>query len=139
MLDRDFNEAEEVDEADRAAGERVLSATLTAVRGERARRKRLRVMAPVAAVLCGMLALPGVREDLPEQVTLLPAGGEVGQGGELPGAWAVMVMRDGVPRLEEVSPDLLGGVEIRFSLDPVLVEAGMFPGVDSDEGWWMAY
>jgi hypothetical protein len=139
MLDRDFNEA---DEADRAAGERVLSATLTAVRGERARRKRLRVMAPVAAVaavLCGMLALPGVREDLPEQVTLLPAGGEVGQGGELPGSWAVMVMRDGVPRLEEVSPNLLGGVEIRFSLDPVLVEAGMFPEADSDEGWWMAY
>jgi hypothetical protein len=139
MLDRDFNEADEVDEADRAAGERVLSATLTAVRGERARRKRLRVMAPVAAVLCGMLALPGVREDLPEQVTLLPAGGEVGQGGELPGSWAVMVMRDGVPRLEEVSPNLLGGVEIRFSLDPVLVEAGMFPEADSDEGWWMAY
>jgi len=136
MLDRDFNEA---DEADRAAGERVLSATLTAVRGERARRKRLRVMVPVAAVLCGMLALPGVREDLPEQVTLLPAGGEVGQGGELPGSWAVMVMRDGVPRLEEVSPNLLGGVEIRFSLDPVLVEAGMFPEADSDEGWWMAY
>ena len=136
MLDRDFNEA---DEADRAAGERVLSATLTAVRGERARRRRLRVMAPVAAVLCGMLAIPGVREELPEQVTLLPAGGEVGQGGELPGSWAVMVMRDGVPRLEEVSPDLLGGVEIRFSLDPVLVEAGMFPEADSDEGWWMAY
>jgi hypothetical protein len=136
MLDRDFNE---VDEADRIAGERVLSETLTTVRGERARRKRLRVMAPVAAVLCGMLALPGVREDLPEQVTLLPAGGEVGQGGELPGSWAVMVMRDGVPRLEEVSPNLLGGVEIRFSLDPVLVEAGMFPEADSDEGWWMAY
>ena len=136
MLDRDFNE---VDEVDRIAGERVLSETLTTVRGERARRKRLRVMVPVAAVLCGMLALPGVREDLPEQVTLLPAGGEVGQGGELPGSWAVMVMRDGVPRLEEVSPNLLGGVEIRFSLDPVLVEAGMFPEADSDEGWWMAY
>lgn len=116
-----------------------MSATLIVVRGERARRRRLRVMAAVAAVLCGMLALPGVREELPEQVTLLPAGGEVGQGGELPGSWAVMVMRDGVPRLEEVSPDLLGGVEIRFSLDPILVEAEMFPEADSDEGWWMAY
>jgi len=136
MLDRDFNEA---DESDRAAGERVLRVTLDAVRGERALRRRLTVMVPVAAVLCGMLALPGVREDLPEQVTLLPAGGEVGQGWGLPGSWAVMVMRDGVPRLEEVSPNLLGGVEIRFSLDPVLVEAGMFPEADSDEGWWMAY
>jgi len=132
MLDRDFNEADEVD---RATGERVLRVTLDAVRGERARRRRLTVMVPVAAVLCGMLVLPGVREDLPEQVTVLPETWEAPQRG----SWAVMVMRDGVPRLEEVSPDLLGGVEIRFSLDPILLEAEMFPESASDEGWWMAY
>lgn len=95
---------------------KVWECTLMAVRSERRRRRiRLTVLGTTAAGLLTLLLFP---RDTPSAPARL-AGPPMKQAH---GILAVLVIRNGIPMLESMTPRELPNTELRFSLEPVLAD-----------------
>ena len=104
--------------SDEQIADEVLLRTLVEVRSARARRKRIKAVLSATAILtAGILLFPK-----PAPVSNLSVPVVTAEGGPLPASretLAVMVWRDGGPRLEMMEAGELGSMELQFSLDPV--------------------
>ncbi|WAC19994.1 hypothetical protein OVA24_01200 [Luteolibacter sp. SL250] len=97
----------------------VWNRTLDAVRRERRRRRTRRAALSVAAVMLPVLLMLSRREPTP--TTTRETEPPPVTVAEQP-ALAVMVIRDGVPTLEALSPGDLPDTELHLSLAPILAD-----------------
>lgn len=106
-------------------GAEILRFTLAEVRRERIRRRvSLAVLCPVAVAAVLALLFQGDRPPVESVRVLLP--GQPAAHREVPSSLAVLVVRDGLPTLQTLSPEDLGGMELRFSLEPITADVVLF-------------
>jgi len=125
-------ESPEIDPRD---GAEVLRFTLARVRRKRfLRRIRLAVLCP-AAVMVLALAIHFHREDPPDERPVVALPEHQAPKSEPPASLAVLVVRDGIPTLQILSPEAFGGMELRFSLEPITTDAGQFEEMQLSAAW----
>jgi hypothetical protein len=122
-------------DTDSRDGAEVLRFTLARVRQKRLRRRlRVAVLCPAAVVVSAMAILfhgSGPPDERPVAVVT----GPLVPSRETPASLAVLVVRDGIPTLQTLSPEAFGGMELRFSLEPITADADQFGEMELSAAW----
>jgi len=119
---------------DTHAAEQVWRATLTEVRRTRLRRRiRKAGMVSLAAALALVVVFRGQPPETGNAVVERPA--HIDEPRPEQASLAVLIVRNGTPTLQSLDPDVLGGIELTMSLEPITLDASHIDEMEITSAW----